>query len=224
MTLMALVWLVSVLSSIKVFLDSYLTVILLFVLVVYLIGKIHVSLYSKLNIWWGGKGWDDIGDGTTIALKKPLLNVDGKTSLGIGSYRIDKYTEFCYLVATDGTRYGRVPKNVVLEAMEGSISDTENGASHFADVPAMSPLNKSKTVAIALITLSILLPSDTTMKYMAGAYLVETVYTSQFGKEVTALSRKAITTQLESWSKDTPDLVPLVEQLHKEVRDVQSEK
>lgn len=66
-----------------------------------------------------------------------------------------------------------------------------------------------KTFALVIL-LNFLIPSEKTMQYMAGAYLVQTVYTSEFVNKAAPLAQKAILNQLEDWAKDNDQLKELL--------------
>lgn len=75
-------------------------------------------------------------------------------------------------------------------------------------------------IMISLLLVNILLPSESTMKYMAGAYVVQQVAESSKVKELGNLSYEAARTQLKSWAKsEDPELASkmaaLVEQLER---------
>lgn len=58
----------------------------------------------------------------------------------------------------------------------------------------------------------ITIPSEKTIKYMAGAYLVQEIATSETAKEIGDLSTKAVKKQLEIWAADNEQLKQLLEQ------------
>ena len=64
---------------------------------------------------------------------------------------------------------------------------------------------------ILLGVISVLIPSEKTMQYMAGAYLVQSIYQSEFIDKATPLAEKAILNQLQAWAKDNPDVATLIE-------------
>jgi len=75
-----------------------------------------------------------------------------------------------------------------------------------------------KTIIAALV-ITWLIPSSQTMKYMGAAYLVQTTFESEFVQETATLSQKAIINQLTVWAEDTPDIVPVLEELGVEVKE-----
>lgn len=64
---------------------------------------------------------------------------------------------------------------------------------------------------ILLGVISVLIPSEKTMQYMAGAYLVQSMYQSEFIDKATLLAEKAVLNQLQAWAKDNPDVATLIE-------------
>lgn len=64
--------------------------------------------------------------------------------------------------------------------------------------------------AILFGFICLLIPSEKTMQYMAGAYLVQTVYTSEFVNKAAPLAQKAVLNQLESWAKDNDQVKELL--------------
>ena len=73
--------------------------------------------------------------------------------------------------------------------------------------------------ALLLVGLSALVPSERTMQYMAGAYLIQSVYESTEAREIGAASKKAVMSQLEVWSKGNEQLLTLIEQIKPAVQE-----
>lgn len=69
---------------------------------------------------------------------------------------------------------------------------------------------KPKTIA-ALLTVSLLIPTTQTMKYIGAAYLVQTTFESEFVQETVTLSQKAVIKQLQAWAEDNTDIKELIE-------------
>lgn len=94
------------------------------------------------------------------------------------------------------------------------------GSLHNKDYSATAKKYIPYKTMITLLALSILLPSESTMKYMAGAYVVQQVAESSKVKELGNLSYEAARTQLKAWAKsEDPELAnkmaALVEQLER---------
>jgi hypothetical protein len=73
------------------------------------------------------------------------------------------------------------------------------------------PIKFSGWIAGLLIVLNVLLPSDTTLKYMAGAYLIQSLYQSDVTQAVIPLAREATLNKVKQWSKDSTELELLYE-------------
>lgn len=67
-----------------------------------------------------------------------------------------------------------------------------------------------KTLAL-LIFITWIIPSEKTVQYMAGAYLLQSVYQSDIVQKAAPLAEKAILNQLQAWAKDNPDVAALIE-------------
>lgn len=65
--------------------------------------------------------------------------------------------------------------------------------------------------AIAVGFLIVLIPSEKTIQYMAGAYLIQTAYQSEFVNKASELGQKAILNQLSKWAEDNPEVKTLLE-------------
>lgn len=63
----------------------------------------------------------------------------------------------------------------------------------------------------SVLVLSVLIPTPDTLKYMAGAYLIQTTYESEFVQEAGSLAGKAVTNQLRKWAESNPDIDTLLE-------------
>lgn len=67
-----------------------------------------------------------------------------------------------------------------------------------------------RTLVLLMFTAWII-PSEKTIQYMAGAYLLQSVYQSDIVNKATPLAEKAILNQLEAWAKDNPDVANLIQ-------------
>lgn len=65
--------------------------------------------------------------------------------------------------------------------------------------------------AITLIFIAWIIPSEKTMQYMGGAYLLQSVYQSDILQKAAPLAEKAILNQLQAWAKDNPEVATLIE-------------
>lgn len=75
-----------------------------------------------------------------------------------------------------------------------------------------------KTAAALVITIA-LIPSERTLQYMAGAYLIQSVYESTEAREIGNATKKAVMSQLEVWSKGNEQLITLIEQIKPAVQE-----
>lgn len=73
--------------------------------------------------------------------------------------------------------------------------------------------------AIALTMITALVPSERTLQYMAGAYLIQSVYESTEAREIGNATKKAVMSQLEVWSKGNEQLITLIEQIKPAVQE-----
>lgn len=65
--------------------------------------------------------------------------------------------------------------------------------------------------ALTVSILVVLIPSEKTIQYMAGAYLIQTAYQSEFVNKASELGQKAILNQLSKWDEDNPEVKTLLE-------------
>lgn len=66
---------------------------------------------------------------------------------------------------------------------------------------------------LLLLALHVLLPSKQTTMYMAGAYLVETVITSEKAQKLGDATYDAALIQVKKWSEESPELKDLIKPL-----------
>lgn len=71
-------------------------------------------------------------------------------------------------------------------------------------------LMRWKTCIVFAVLITII-PSESTMKYMAGAYLLQSAYETDFAQKAIPLSQKAVLNQLEKWAEDNEELKTLLE-------------
>jgi hypothetical protein len=57
------------------------------------------------------------------------------------------------------------------------------------------------------------IPNEKTMQYMAGAYIIEQTYNSDFVQQASTLAGKAVLNQLANWAEDNSDVETLLNQL-----------
>lgn len=81
------------------------------------------------------------------------------------------------------------------------------------DTPVvLPPLPKFNlpVVAVVMLLLGVLLPNKETTIYMAGAYMVQQVVTSDTAKEIGNLAADATKAQLKAWASESPELASLL--------------
>lgn len=66
-------------------------------------------------------------------------------------------------------------------------------------------------IFVLLLFLMWLTPNEQTMKYMAGAYLIQSTYESNIVQKGLPLMEKTVLNTLESWAEDAPELKVLLE-------------
>lgn len=66
-------------------------------------------------------------------------------------------------------------------------------------------------IFVILVLLFWLTPNEQTMKYMAGAYLIQSTYESNIVQKGLPLMEKTVLNTLESWAEDAPELKVLLE-------------
>lgn len=66
---------------------------------------------------------------------------------------------------------------------------------------------------VATLLLTWLIPNEKVIQYMAGAYIIETTYNSEFVQKASTLAGQAVLNQLSVWAKDNGELEHLLTQL-----------
>lgn len=70
--------------------------------------------------------------------------------------------------------------------------------------------------AVVPVILAVFIPNGSTIKYMAGAYLLQSSYQSEFVQTALPLGQKAVLNQLKRWSEDSEELKDLLVEQVKE--------
>ena len=198
---MLIVWLVSIASTIKMFVSQHLFVIVITFAVLYICSKLNKTYIKHLFTLNGA-----LRDGTYLTTSDAVI---GGVPVPKNTFvSLDVYPTYCYVYASVvGIDRQRCTNSEVMEAFKHNDQDT------VVTIPALSDKNYKPMawVLSLMLTLNILLPSDTTIKYMAGAYLLQTTYESDVVQKGIPLVNKAVLNTLESWAKDTPDLRILID-------------
>lgn len=202
MELMLIVWLVSILSSIKAFVSSYIFYILTVLLIVFVGSKINDKVISKAV-----DARQEWGDGVRVLQQDCLI---GDVVVQKGTViSLSAYADYAYVTCDQmNIKAHRTQR----KQLENAILYGEPPAVTEVAVPWLVGVipNRLAYMCYALIGLQVLLPSDNTIKYMAGAYLIQSTYDSEFVQTALPLGQKAVINQLERWSKDSEELKDLL--------------
>ncbi len=201
MLLMFIVWLVSVLSNIKLFVSEYTVWFVVLAVLMYILSKMNYFLV--LSTKRGAIEYSRIPDRSEVQLKNAIYR-DSAMVIDIGTYQIDKYSDYCYL----GDKSIRVSVGELMLAIKG-VEPSNDWSAH---IPYIHQTKAAMYLCIGMITASVLLPSDNAMKYMAGAYLVQQAYDSEIVQTAAPLAKQAVINQLKTWAADNPDIEQLVNQ------------
>jgi hypothetical protein len=209
MLLAFIVYLVATLGAIKAFVTSYVGLVLALFIVCYLVSKFKlVKVWeSYKNTYVAKPTWVNVKEKQLYKLQKPLL----KFEVGDEVY-INKYSDYGYLSKWDKKctdSDARVLTGAFLEAIEDL---TVRDIVHKQNVVDVNT-NKLKWLAITMLSLHLLLPTEKTLQYAGAAYLIQNTYESEFVQEAGSLAGKAITNQLRKWATDNPDVNGLLESL-----------
>lgn len=207
MLLAFIVYLVATLGAIKAFVTSYVGYVLVLFIVCYIVYKFKIiqfvenrKVYSQVDVTW-----DKLSESSSYTLAKPL----GGYSVGTKVY-FNKFSNYAYVGTKAKPRDNVVKPENVLSAIDLSevLMVTEQ-----TKTPLDVNINKLKWVAITMLSLHLLLPTEKTLQYAGAAYLIQSTYESEFVQEAGSLAGKAITNQLRKWATDNPDVNGLLESL-----------
>jgi hypothetical protein len=209
MLLAFIVYLVATLGAIKAFITSYVGYVLVLFIVCYLVSK-----FKLVKVWESYKNtsvikpvWSAVKERQLYKLQKPLLHFNSGTEIYINKY--NEYGYICnvnYSCSDSGRRLG---SQQILDAIEDlTITDITHKQT-IVDVNFV----KLKWLAITMLSLHLLLPTEKTLQYAGAAYLIQSTYESEFVQEAGSLAGKAITNQLRKWATDNPDVNGLLESL-----------
>lgn len=133
-----------------------------------------------------------LSEGRLTDASYTLLKPFGKLVVG-EPYRLDMYDTYGY-ICHNGDKI-RVPR--------GELN------SLFIEPRSVKRVSK---LAVFSLALGILLPNKETTIYMAGAYMVQEVVTSDTAKEIGNLAVDATKAQLKAWASESPELAALLVQ------------
>jgi hypothetical protein len=167
------------------------------------LGLMGFFLGHKLLMWLFTSAGYNLIDGMTLTAKN---DISGKWEAG-DRLRINKCNNYCYLekgafsVKMD---FSQVQQHVVEQIC-----------------PTTQPLSRTYIYAGAfLFLLGGLLPNKQTATYMAGAYVLQTVVTSDEVKSLGDAAYRATMAQLNQWAEKSPELQTLID-LHKSTTEVE---
>jgi hypothetical protein len=209
MLLAFIVYLVATLGAIKAFVTYYVGLVLALFIVCYLISK-----FQLVKVWESYKNthvakptWDGVREKKLYKLQKPLLNFNVGDEVYINKFSdygcISKFDKRC----TDSS--ARVLTDTFLDAIEDLTIIDITHKQGIVDTNFV----KLKWLAITMLSLHLLLPTEKTLQYAGAAYLIQSTYESEFVQEAGSLAGKAITNQLRKWATDNPDVNGLLESL-----------
>ena len=126
-----------------------------------------------------------------------------------------------YVVATDIFQYSeKVYYDTLNEKLESITRQESTNLTQFKNSIELSKIenkiyNKKSLLYIGLLSLvmHVLLPSKQTTMYMAGAYLVENVITSDKANELGNATYDAALVQVKKWSEEAPELKEMLKPL-----------
>lgn len=207
MLLAFIVYLVATLGAIKAFVTSTVWFVLTLFIVCYIVHKFKIIQFvenrkvsKQVNI-----SWDKISEDKAYTLVKPL----GGYNTGTKVY-FNKFSNHAYV----GTKPKPWDNTVNRDDVIGAIDSCEQ---HIVTEQTKTPLdvniNKLKWLAITMLSLHLLLPTEKTLQYAGAAYLIQTTFESEFVQEAGSLAGKAITNQLRKWAADNPDVNGLLESI-----------
>lgn len=142
--------------------------------------------------------------GSTIVLRKDVSNLKAGQEYGV----LKAYSDGDVMLSGTSPMNGTYYK---LHELTNSLVTSP------MTLPAVGKSFKIRTkllvtAATVCLLLHVLLPTKSTAYYMAGAYLLQQVGTSDIAKEVGGLATKAIKSQLQAWSSESPQLEALVKE------------
>jgi hypothetical protein len=207
MLLAFIVYLVATLGAIKAFVTSYVGYVLALFIVCYIVHKFKIIQFveNRKVAKQVDVSWDNLNEDTSYKLIKPLVGYP----VGTVVY-FNRFSNFAYV----GTKPKPWDKYVSEDDVLSSIDSSEVAmVTEQNKTPLDININKLKWVAITMLSLHLLLPTEKTLQYAGAAYLIQSTYESEFVQEAGSLAGKAITNQLRKWATDNPDVNGLLESL-----------
>lgn len=204
MELALIVYLVATLAAVKGLVTSWWSVIFVLFMVSYIIVRLKLIQFveNKLESGLISPKWDDISEHKQYTLTSDI----GSFSSGSKVY-VNKFATYGYI----GTNKFSSDQRITPVELENALKNSETVFSQETVTPLDANINKLKYVAITMLCLHLMLPTEKTLQYAAGAYLIQTTYESDFVQEAGSLAGKAVTNQLRKWAESNPDIDTLLE-------------
>lgn len=196
MTLALLVYIVNNLTYSGTFFFTFAVLALILYASVYLFEKIHLYISKNHPV--------SLSEGSIYTLKASISKefTEGE------QVRIEKIwhgLQECKVTSLDGAKY---KSDFKLSTLVKAVKAPET-----VYIPIVTPKKSWLYFAVAFFTLHTLLPSKETTMYMAGAYLVENVITSDKAKKLGDATYDAALVQVKKWSEETPELKEMLKPL-----------
>lgn len=204
MELALIVYLVATLGAVKGFVTSWWSVIFVLFMVSYIIVKLKLIQFvqNKLESGLISPKWKDLSEDRQYTLTSDI----GSFHAGDKVY-VNKFTTHGYI----GINKLSSDQRITPVELENALKNTETVFIQETVTPLDANINKLKYVAITMLCLHLMLPTEKTLQYAAGAYLIQTTYESDFVQEAGSLAGKAVTNQLRKWAESNPDIDTLLE-------------
>lgn len=204
MELALIVYLVATLGAIKGFVSVWWWVFFVVFVVAYLVVKLKLVQFkqNKKELHLASPKWCDISESKRYTLTSPL----GPFGLGEEVY-FNKFESYGYV----STRHLGTDNRIKPEDAEFAVKQTPVFTTQETITPLDTNIGKLKYIAVTLLGLHLFLPTEKTLQYAAGAYLLQTTYESDFVQEAGSLAGKAVTNQLRKWAESNPDIDTLLE-------------
>lgn len=204
MELALIVYLVATLAAVKGFVTSWWSVIFVLFMVSYIIVRLKLIQFveNKLESGLISPKWKDLSENRQYTLTSDI----GSFHAGDKVY-VNKFTTHGYI----GHNKSSFDQRITPVELENALKNSETVFLQETVTPLDANINKLKYVAITMLCLNLMLPTEKTLQYAAGAYLIQTTYESDFVQEAGSLAGKAVTNQLRKWAESNPDIDTLLE-------------
>lgn len=204
MELALVVYLVATLGAIKGFVSAWWWVFFVVFTVTYVVVKLKLVQFkqNRKELHLSSPKWCDVSESKKYTLTSPL----GPFGVGEEVY-FNKFDTYGYV----SKRQLGTDNRIKPEDGEFAVKQTPVFTTQETITPLDVNIGKLKYVAVTLLCLHLFLPTEKTLQYAAGAYLIQTTYESEFVQEAGSLAGKAVTNQLRKWAESNPDIDTLLE-------------